>query len=605
MIAKMNKFAFLILKQEYEDFLKVLRSKGVVHIQEKELKKNIDILRSISDKILFATNIKKELSSLVSSSDLNSDILLNEKINDIDLFCHETKNIIEELSKIKLKISNETKIYEDVYPWGDFDIDVISSIESSTTFKIDFVVLSKKVFDRYKYLSNIIFINDYKGKVYALFIRDSKESLSIEDLKIISKPERNYIQIKTNIEHLQYKENEILSNLRNRYLVLDKYINNYLEDLENRYNFNKAILTGEEILDGNIVYIEGWIPEEYSDKVKKELERSSYFIKQLEIDEMDKIPILLKNNFFGKLFEPITEMFSLPNYQEIDQTSLFAPFFMLFFGMCFGDGGYGLLLFIIVTILRIKKSSIDTNILSLLQWLGGGAFIVGMLMGSFFGIVLPYAKPEDYFLNQNSLMALSLIVGVIQILFGKTIAAYKIHKQRGIKYSIASFSWVIFLITSIVYFTLPIFNSEIPSFINYIIYGIGGICLLIVFLFNTPDKNPLMNIGIGVWNTYNMASGLLGDTLSYVRLFAIGLTGGILGGVFNQLAIAQTAGLNLFVRIPLALFILLVGHSINICLAMIGSFVHPLRLTFVEFYKNSEFEGGGIKYRPFVKNKTN
>lgn len=116
-----------------------------------------------------------------------------------------------------------------------------------------------------------------------------------------------------------------------------------------------------------------------------------------------------------------------------------------------------------------------------------------------------------------------------------------------------------------------------------------------------PGKNPFVNLGSALWTTYNVASGLLGDTLSYIRLFAIGLTGSILGGVFNQLAIDQTAGLPFWIQYPLMIVILLFGHGLNIALALISSFVHPLRLTFVEFYKNSEFEGGGKPYTPLSK----
>ena len=96
-----------------------------------------------------------------------------------------------------------------------------------------------------------------------------------------------------------------------------------------------------------------------------------------------------------------------------------------------------------------------------------------------------------------------------------------------------------------------------------------------------------------------MATGLLGDLLSYIRLFALGLTGGVLGGVFNELAFTMTESLPWLVRWLPLLIILLLGHGINIALCMISSFVHPMRLTFVEYFKNAEFEGGGKEYSPF------
>jgi V/A-type H+-transporting ATPase subunit I len=108
-----------------------------------------------------------------------------------------------------------------------------------------------------------------------------------------------------------------------------------------------------------------------------------------------------------------------------------------------------------------------------------------------------------------------------------------------------------------------------------------------------------MNFGTGLWDTYGMATGLLGDLLSYIRLFALGLTGGVLGSVFNQLAMQMTDSMPWAIRWLPMLLILLFGHGINFALCMISSFVHPMRLTFVEFFKNADFEGGGKAYEPF------
>ena len=148
----------------------------------------------------------------------------------------------------------------------------------------------------------------------------------------------------------------------------------------------------------------------------------------------------------------------------------------------------------------------------------------------------------------------------------------------------------------------------LPEPVTYILYGVAGLSVLVAFLYNSPGKNPFFNIGAGLWKSYETASGLLGDSLSYIRLFAIGLTGGILGSVFNQLAMsclpASGSGASVgsyVVGWILALIILVFGHGINFGIAMIGAFVHPLRLTFVEYYKNSEFEGGGKPYTPFKR----
>ena len=118
------------------------------------------------------------------------------------------------------------------------------------------------------------------------------------------------------------------------------------------------------------------------------------------------------------------------------------------------------------------------------------------------------------------------------------------------------------------------------------------------------DLGERLNLGGGLWATYGMATGLLGDLLSYIRLFALGLTGGVLGGVFNSLAYDLTSSIPWFVRwVPMVL-ILLAGHGITFALSMISAFVHPMRLTFVEFFKNADFEGGGKAYTPFRKIQT-
>ena len=174
--------------------------------------------------------------------------------------------------------------------------------------------------------------------------------------------------------------------------------------------------------------------------------------------------------------------------------------------------------------------------------------------------------------------------------------------QKGTKYGIAPFAWV-FIIIALV---LCVRSANVERTIvrhgeeRYSI-GIAAAGLLVAFFYNSPGKNIFLNFGTGLWNTYNMASGLLGDTLSYIRLFAIGLTGAILGGVFNSLAVDMTEGMNVVLRAVCMLLILLVGHAINIGLCTISSLVHPLRLIFVEYYKNAEFEGGGKEYKPFKK----
>ena len=156
---------------------------------------------------------------------------------------------------------------------------------------------------------------------------------------------------------------------------------------------------------------------------------------------------------------------------------------------------------------------------------------------------------------------------------------------------------------------LPMAGLAIPGFTSgsvafYAALGVGAVLML---LLNDPKRNPLINLGAGLWDLYNNVTGLLSDVLSYIRLFAIGLSGGVLALVFNTLAAGFVPeGSGIVVRLLVMIPMLLIGHGINLFMSTISSFVHPLRLTFVEFYKNAGFEMAPRNFDPIRKmNDTN
>src|SRR5690606_27062841 len=252
----------------------------------------------------------------------------------------------------------------------------------------------------------------------------------------------------------------------------------------------------------------------------------------------------------------------------------------------------------------LKKEKLTTNlkaILSLVQVLGASTMVAGLLTGGFFGFAIydldnPIAQAlkEKAYFNNNQMFVLSLVLGVIQILFGMCLKVANRIKQFGIMHALSTIGWIILLTSIIVAYLFP---ALIPmgGTLHVIILGIAAI---LIYFFNSPGKNPAVNLGLGLWDTYNMATGLLGDVLSYVRLFALGLSGGILASVFNSLAIGMSPD-NAIAGPIVAILIFLVGHAINIFMNVLGAIVHPVRLTFVEFYKNAEFSGGGKKYKHF------
>ncbi|WP_329903247.1 V-type ATP synthase subunit I [Porphyromonas pogonae] len=604
----MNKYSFVIFHKEYHDFLLKLRSLGVVHIQESKNPKEIKELQDL-------LNLRKEITQVRHNvASFGTDVKLEEeKVELSDDFTEEigqkvlaeAKELLDKKNRLDQEFLAKNKEYTDVEVWGDYDVEQVSKLRKAG-YVIDFYVTSKSNYSPdWVNEFNAIEVTSDKSQVHFITINKFDDDYERPKADIVKAPVKSLSTLDHEQKVIIEEQKEVVGQLKQFADHKANLLAQYDIYLDNKFSFSNAILQADLQAENALMVLEGWVPEDKALSMENALSQNNYYFHKMEIIEGEKVPIKLKNNKVTKLFEPLTKMFSLPNYYELDPTPLFAPFFMLFFGMCFGDGGYGLFVLVLCTLLKIKAKPDKKPILGLMQWLGGSAFVVGMLMGSFFGVTLGYAKPEDYFLNQNNLMILSLIIGLIQILYGKVLAAIKVKKQKGIKYSLSRFAWVVVILCSLLALAFPKLAPTAPSMIGNVLWGVALAGLLVAYFYNTPGKNIFINFGTGLWDTYNNASGLLGDTLSYIRLFAIGLTGSILGGVFNQLAVVQTESMPILARIPVMLIILVVGHAINFGLAMIGSLVHPLRLTYVEFYKNSEFEGGGNQYEPFRNKKTN
>ncbi len=603
MIVKMSKYAFMVYHREYEAFLMQLRELGVVHVKENksildnaELQDLLALRRRVAQLMRYFKSLNVEAKDYAPARELTKDagIALLQQIEDL-------RDKKAQLQTSKASLEKDIAYMEF---WGDFsrkDVDRLKKAGYEITFwTCPTAKYEPKWGDEY----NAVLVNNVQSVTYFLTITKTGTTVEI-DAERQKMPDGGLKELNHSLAQLEQEmaalDAELKALAASQYNTLDRFD----KDLQNEFNLSNVLVQTDREAGDKLMLLEGWVPTEKAQTLEHTLEEKGYFYKALEIEDGDKVPILLRNNRFAKLFEPITRMFSLPNYGEFDPTPFFAPFFMLFFGLCFGDGGYGLLVMLVCTLLKRKVSADYKPFLSLFQYLGLAALIVGTCTGTFFGIafvdIKAFEEVKDYFVSSDNLMTFSIIIGLVQILFGKTVAALKTMSQKGTKYGIASLAWVFIILAMCVVFGLPALDVQLPETVETIALVVAGLGLLVAFLYNTPGKNIFLNFGTGLWNTYNVVSGLLGDTLSYIRLFAIGLTGGILGGVFNSLAVDMTAGMNAGLRVVCMLLILLLGHAINIGLCTISSLVHPLRLIFVEYYKNAEFEGGGKDYHPFKK----
>lgn len=602
MIVKMNKYAYMVYHKEYETFLSSLRSLGVVHIRETQPAMSDELLMQIMNERKSLNSLLRFMKGLAADREVPAVAEISEE---------EGRNVVSSIEKLReskqalqTSIAALEKDADYMSIWGEFSYETIALLKEAG-YEITFFTCPTSRYEPvWGEQYNAFLVNSFQSVSYFVTVTHPGTQIDI-DAERAKMPEFDKKELTSMISQVKAEIEAVDDKLQNMAPESVAKLQAYDRLLQDKFNMKNAWVQTDKVADDKLMLLEGWVPAENAKPMEEELAKQGYYFLQMEIEAEDKVPIKLRNNAFSRLYEPITKMFSLPNYSELDPTPLFAPFFMLFFGLCFGDGGYGLLVVLLCTILKKKMSEEVRPYLSLFQYLGGAAVLVGLCTGSVFGVALAevpaLSKVKDYFVSSDNLMTFSIVIGLVQIIFGKAVAAYKTKIQKGTKYSIAPFAWVFVILSLALALGLPMLNVQIPAAIATVCYGIAAVGLVVAYLYNSPGKNISLNFGTGLWNTYNMASGLLGDTLSYIRLFAIGLTGSILGGVFNTLAVSMTDGMNIVARVIVMAIILLLGHAINIALCTISSLVHPLRLIFVEYYKNAEFEGGGKAYEPFKK----
>jgi len=616
MITKMKKLTFLVTNKEYEQFLADIRKIGVVHIEE--LQSGATSAEFEAGKAL-AERYKNALKALDYAQETYT---TEQHYNNVDLagvsdvktaglkLVEEVEGLLAEENSVKHKIEAAEKNIQALRPWGEFNAANLEAL-AEKGYQVHFFSCPVKLFKQEwkdEYFATPI--EEVDKKIYFVTFSPERPDITAENIELPQRPLSAYIQEKNELqsELESIHENLLRINAEGRDEILASQVEN-----ENDISLSKVHLSSESIANDAVKLMVGWTPVEKEQEVEEYLDKNKIFYEAANPELDDNVPVEIKNGSYTSLFEPILRMYSLPSYHDLDITMFLAPFFMLFFGLCLGDAGYGLVV-LVASIILLKKLEPDMKPYAKLGiWLGAMTIVCGLLTGTFFGIDLSQqewaflAPVKKYFINEKNftifgyspMMVISVIIGLIQVLLGMVLSAVKAARMYGWKFGVGKMSWVVAIVSAIICFGVPAMGVALPQVVTYILYGLIGISVLGIFFFNSPDKNIFINFGTGLWNTYGMATGLLGDLLSYIRLFALGLTGGVLGGVFNQLAFQLTESMPWAVRWLPMLLILLFGHGINFGLCMISSFVHPMRLTFVEFFKNADFEGGGKEYDPF------
>ena len=632
MIARMKKISFLLFYREKKKILYLLQKEGAFHLDLVEPEpgkktRNMTELCRRYEKI--AAELRKRQSDGTPRRSFPAHLrTARERLQYLEDRLSLKENYENALQELR---QNEARLA----PWGDFSRERLDDLRSRG-LSIRFFIAAARVFDEYDFKDAArVVIHREGGRVYFLFLEygDRKTSLPFEEVLLpavsLGELREEAAIIRKNLEEDEQELAGYAANLSE----LEAAISN----LKTHLDFEKAKNNLSPRAAETVYHLEGWFPAGKEKIVRSFLEKNGISYAIRDPRPGDRTPILLANGFFSRLFEPVTRIFALPDYFELDPTPFFAPFFVIFFGLCLGDLGYGLLV-CLPALFFIKSAEPLKRLLGALGIvLGIAAALAGLFTNTFFGMeIFRDAGGSSGFLTGGSLaifasykdqgrlvfpvMALSLFIGFLQILLGILLRFLTELRGYGIRFALPSLGRLFFLPGVMIIALhgdvmnlgfnadfkigpLPLgrFVAWVPSEIGLALFASG---IVLIFFFNNPEKSVFLRPILGVWEFYGFITGLLGDLLSYIRLFALGLASGLLGGAFNLLALmalpSTPSGPDFFSPgIVLFILILVVGHGLNLGLSLLGSFVHPLRLTFVEFYKNMKFNGGGTAFRPF------
>ncbi len=594
MIVPMSKYSFLIYHKDRLTFMQKLMDLGILHVILKTEEEDESTLK-LSSMVIQAEEVQKSFAKRDKARKKEETATLKS----LDYPKPQLKEVPELETRYKELLSEKIALLAHIKmikPWGIFDWTSVSKMENATGVSMRFCRHPKRKFNQdwlKKYPIEII--NEENGFLYFIIFQEEDNSeLPVVPLAL---PKKSLSELN---ERLDTCENEIFTidqKLGYYSLTYSKELEDALRIAKDELFLQSSILNLETLHDEKVVLVEGWCPKTLKEDLHSFIEKDNIVYTQHKSTIDDKPPVLLKNNKFTKLFEPIGNLFSLPAYSELDLTIFFAPFFVLFFGFCLGDLGYGVVYLIIGTLLKLKIKGKMRNLLTLLQIFGVSTIIIGFISGTLFGLTmadLPYfANVKNLFLDQNQLLKLALAVGFIQIIFGMGVNVYKHVIFTGWLSALSKVGWIILLFSLLDILVTKSF-LQISGITVWI--GVG----LIVF-FGSPKDGWLKSFGYGLVDLYSI-TGVAGDLLSYIRLFALGVSSAILGLVVNSLALSAK-GVP-YIGFVLFVLTLIIGHGANLMLSSLSAFVHPMRLTFVEFYKNTGFLGGGKPYKPLAKEGT-
>ena len=653
-IVPMQKISLFVYKNDKPKVVEFLQSKGVLHVmdtpaeegklQKMEQDEEGRVLEFNVAQLEFAVNFlkkfeqkKKGLQAMIDGDAVQTNA--NEVQEVVEKF--EFKEVVERCQSVEeelISLHNEEKSIKatekQLEPWKSLGhtLDFPRETKHITSFFISLPLKDWAVFRANLFrISSLIVLdceNIHNNRAYAQIITDREFITDINSLLASYKAERIDLPvIKGTVTDELERLDGRLKKIEERNGQLQKAANELAKDLPNlrmtydyyNWKWQQRQIRQNFAATKDTILISGWMPKVGIKKIQDDLNNiSKYFVLlEVEPDKGEVAPVLMRNTPFLRPFRAVTDVYGLPLYHELDPTPYLAVFFIVYFGMCLTDAGYGILMFALMWMalryLRIPQSM--QNLVRLLMYGGILTFVMGILFGGWFSLT-PDQAP-DWMVRMNAdgepvafigqrfnalenamqVLILSLGLGFIQTLFGVWLNF--IHNFRNISKKDAlldSLPWA-YLLTVIGVFILVaagVLPEGIKMIVQYLLYiGIA----IIIFTQGRKKSNIIAKFFSGILSLYDLV-GYMSDILSYSRLLALGLATAIIGMAVNT--IAGLAGGIPYVGIVFAIIVLIVGHVFNLGINALGSFIHSGRLQFVEFF-GKFLEGGGAPFQPLKR----
>lgn len=651
MIVPMKKVSVVVLEKERREALKVLRKVGVVHVEElKGESEELSTFKQKNSQVGLAVSLLSEV-KLPKNIKTDSSLSKEESIS----LAQKILSLTEEKKDLFSLISSNSSELERFSKWGNVNPEDFEYLAEKNVFLSMYEIPS----DKYNLLSDeakTILVDKDKSQARFLLISDHKLE---QNENVPALPPEAYRIVMPRVSTAVLKQDN--ENAKKRLIQIEKEINDSAKFLPSLKKASENVLkdiefenlySGMGIEDSSasvkLAWLTGYVPLEDLEKVQKTAKENKWALASCDPRDDDEVPTKLKNNKLVELIYPVTDFLgTVPGYREYDISNWFLLFFVVFFGMIFGDGGYGALL-TVAGLFMILKQSKGKNKVSpmalLLTLLGGATMIWGAVTCTWFGLT-PDQLPQ--FLKMISIPAISNVTSqtdgirmILQDASGKTIQMTNeawvkenlqifcftlaliqlsvahlkgmVKNRKSLKFlgetgSLLQLWGMFYVVLSMVVdgvrFPLGITNETYYLFeaipLNLLCLGMIGFGFVLSFVFSNYEGS----IGKSILESCkNIVSVLLGvvnvfsDIVSYIRLWAVALAGGAISATVNEMAGPLFGHAIMFI---FAILLLTVGHGLNMILNVLSVIVHGVRLNTLEFSSHLGMSWVGFKYKPF------